>query len=59
MLILHFVQEFRPSVELVLMPAMLVPIESGNPIVLDKPIVLVGRHADCDAVILDHPLPGA
>jgi len=35
------------------MPAMLMPIESGKPIVLDKPIVLVGRHPDCDAVILN------
>ncbi len=36
------------------MPAVLVPIESGKPIVLDKPIVLVGRHPDCDAVILNN-----
>jgi predicted component of type VI protein secretion system len=35
------------------MPAVLVPVESGKPIVLDKPIVLVGRHPDCDAVILN------
>lgn len=35
------------------MPAVLVPIEQGKPIVLDKPIVLVGRHPDCDAVILN------
>ena len=35
------------------MPAMLMPIESGKPITLDKPIVLVGRHPDCDAVILN------
>ena len=34
------------------MPAVLVPVEQGKPIVLDKPIVLVGRHADCDFVIL-------
>lgn len=34
------------------MPAVLVPIDQGKPIVLDKPIVLVGRHPDCDAVIL-------
>jgi len=40
-------------VELLQMPAMLVPIESGKPITLDKPIVLVGRHPDCDAVILN------
>jgi predicted component of type VI protein secretion system len=35
------------------MPAVLVPLDSGKPIVLDKPIVLVGRHPDCDAVILN------
>lgn len=39
--------------ELRRMPAMLVPINQGKPIVLDKPIVLVGRHPDCDAVILN------
>ena len=53
MLIPHFVAKDRPSVELLHMPAMLMPIESGKPIVLDKPIVLVGRHPDCDAVILN------
>lgn len=35
------------------MPAILIPVNSGKPIVLDKPIVLVGRHPDCDAVILN------
>ena len=35
------------------MPAILVPVNQGKPIVLDKPIVLVGRHPDCDAVILN------
>lgn len=35
------------------MPAVLIPIDQGKPIVLDKPIVLVGRHPDCDAVILN------
>ncbi len=49
----HFVEKVCPSVELLHMPAMLMPIESGKPIVLDKPIVLVGRHPDCDAVILN------
>jgi pSer/pThr/pTyr-binding forkhead associated (FHA) protein len=49
----QFVAKVRPFVELLHMPAMLVPIESGNPITLDKPIVLVGRHPDCDAVILN------
>ncbi len=49
----HFVAKVRPLVELLHMPAILVPIESGKPITLDKPIVLVGRHPDCDAVILN------
>jgi pSer/pThr/pTyr-binding forkhead associated (FHA) protein len=35
------------------MPAVLVPVNQGKSIVLDKPIVLVGRHPDCDAVILN------
>lgn len=35
------------------MPAILVPVNQGKPIVLDKPIVLVGRHPDCDAVLLN------
>lgn len=35
------------------MPAVLVPVNQGKAIVLDKPIVLVGRHPDCDAVILN------
>ncbi len=35
------------------MPAILMPVNTGKPIVLDKPIVLVGRHPDCDAVILN------
>lgn len=47
-----FVANARPVVELSVMSAMLVPIDQGKPIVLDKPIVLVGRHPDCDAVIL-------
>ena len=35
------------------MPAILMPVSHGKPIVLDKPIVLVGRHPDCDAIILN------
>ena len=35
------------------MPAILVPVNQGKAIVLDKPIVLVGRHPDCDAIILN------
>ena len=27
----------------------------GRPIVLDKPILLVGRHPDCDVIIKDSP----
>ena len=53
MLTPHFVAKARPFRELSDMPAVLVPIEKGKPIVLDKPIVLVGRHPDCDAVILN------
>lgn len=33
------------------MAASLVPRTGGSPIVLDKPIVLIGRHQDCDAVL--------
>ena len=53
MLTPHFVAKDRRFRELSDMPAVLVPIEQGKPIVLDKPIVLVGRHPDCDAVILN------
>ncbi|HEY2148579.1 MAG TPA: FHA domain-containing protein, partial [Pirellulales bacterium] len=30
------------------MAASLVPAEGGSPIVLDKPIMLIGRNQDCD-----------
>lgn len=30
------------------MPARLVPLGEGPPISMDRPIVFVGRHADCD-----------
>jgi pSer/pThr/pTyr-binding forkhead associated (FHA) protein len=30
------------------MPVRLVPLDDGPPISLDRPIVFVGRHADCD-----------
>ena len=53
MLTPHYVAKVRQFRELHDMPAVLVPIEQGKPIVLDKPIVLVGRHPDCDAVILN------
>jgi hypothetical protein len=34
------------------MPVCLVPLENGgSPIVLDKAIILVGRHPDCDLVL--------
>lgn len=33
------------------MAASLVPRIGGSPIYLDKPIVLIGRHQDCDAVL--------
>ncbi len=35
------------------MSASLVPVEDGFPIVLDKTILLIGRHPDCDAVLTD------
>lgn len=33
------------------MPMMLTPLESGEPILLDKAIMLFGRHPDCDVVL--------
>ena len=33
------------------MSVCLVPTEEGRPIVLDKAIILVGRHPDCDVVL--------
>ena len=33
------------------MPVRLVPVEDGPPISLDRPIIFVGRHADCDVRI--------
>jgi pSer/pThr/pTyr-binding forkhead associated (FHA) protein len=33
------------------MAVRLVPIEDGPPISLDRPIIFVGRHADCDVRI--------
>lgn len=37
------------------MAVCLVPVNQGRPIVLDKAIILVGRHPDCDIVINDSP----
>ncbi len=37
------------------MAVCLVPKNQGRPIVLDKAIILVGRHPDCDIVISDSP----
>ena len=37
------------------MPLCLLPVAKGTPIVVDKTIVLVGRHPDCD-VVLSHSL---
>ncbi|MGQ0634204.1 MAG: FHA domain-containing protein [Planctomycetaceae bacterium] len=34
------------------MAASLVPTEGGNPIPIDKPIVLIGRHQECDVSLL-------
>lgn len=33
------------------MPMYLVPVDEGEPIVLDKAITFVGRHPDCDLVL--------
>jgi predicted component of type VI protein secretion system len=33
------------------MPAYLMPVGDGPPIVLDKAIILIGRHPDCDVVL--------
>lgn len=34
------------------MPMLLIPVNGGDPIVLEKAITLVGRHPDCDAVLV-------
>jgi predicted component of type VI protein secretion system len=33
------------------MSALLMPVNAGKPIVLDKAVVFIGRHADCDVLI--------
>lgn len=33
------------------MAASLVPTEGGSPIALDKPIILIGRHQECDITL--------
>lgn len=37
------------------MTIILKPHRGGRPVVIDKPIVLVGRHPDCDLIITDSP----
>lgn len=37
------------------MAASLVPTEGGSPIALDKPIILIGRHQECDITLLTSP----
>ena len=37
------------------MTVILKPRRGGRPVVIDKPIVLVGRHPDCDLIITDSP----
>lgn len=37
------------------MSVILKPERGGRPIILDKPILLVGRHPDCDVIIKDSP----
>ncbi|NQV28051.1 MAG: FHA domain-containing protein [Rhodopirellula sp.] len=33
------------------MTVLLKPLQGGRPIVLDKPILLIGRHPDCDVIL--------
>ncbi|VAX38371.1 hypothetical protein MNBD_PLANCTO02-1637 [hydrothermal vent metagenome] len=33
------------------MPAYFVPIDQGRPIVIDKAVIFIGRHPECDVVI--------
>jgi hypothetical protein len=35
------------------MPAYLNPLGEGRPIVMDKPILFVGRHPECDIILLN------
>lgn len=35
------------------MSVLLKPLQGGRPIVLDKPILLIGRHPDCDVILKD------
>jgi len=37
------------------MSVLLKPTEGGRPIVVDKPIMLIGRHPDCDIIIKESP----
>lgn len=37
------------------MTVLLKPVQGGRPVVIDKPIILVGRHPDCDFIITDSP----
>lgn len=33
------------------MAVLLKPLQGGRPIILDKPILLIGRHPDCDIIL--------
>ena len=33
------------------MAILLKPLQGGRPIILDKPILLIGRHPDCDVIL--------
>ena len=37
------------------MSVLLKPTRGGRPIVVDKPIMLIGRHPDCDIIIKESP----
>jgi pSer/pThr/pTyr-binding forkhead associated (FHA) protein len=37
------------------MSVILKPTQGGRPVVVDKPIMLIGRHPDCDIIIKESP----
>lgn len=37
------------------MTVLLKPVRGGRPIVLDKPIILIGRHPECDVILETSP----
>ncbi|MBM80766.1 MAG: hypothetical protein CMJ78_09250 [Planctomycetaceae bacterium] len=43
--------DFSRSSKAQFMPVALVPLKQGRKIMLDKPVLLVGRHPDCDVIL--------